>query len=153
MNEPLLSEYEIFFRELRSLAHRFRLVGEVVHGEAALSIAERSLLTSLEMHGPRTIPELARGRSVSRQHVQALSRRLLQEGWIVLKANPAHRRSQLLALTTKGRTHLASMRRREEKALAALPRPFREGELAGLARRMQHVREVLEQVEANHGER
>jgi DNA-binding MarR family transcriptional regulator len=146
MSPTPLSEYEGFFRELRTLLYRLRVMGTVLHGENALSIGERSLLTSLELQGARTIPDLARTRSVSRQHIQALSKRLLQEGWIAVQPNPAHQRSHLLELTTTGRARLAALRTREETALAGLELPFRAGELDDLAAGLRHVREVLEQV-------
>ena len=153
MSPNPLSEYERFFRELRTLLHRLRVMGAVLHGEDALSIGQRSLLTSLELHGAHTIPDLARTRSVSRQHIQALSKRLLQDGWIAAQPNPAHQRSHLLELTAAGRARLAALRTREETALASLELPFRAGELDNLAAGLRHVREVLEQVSGNQARR
>jgi DNA-binding MarR family transcriptional regulator len=60
------------------------------------------LLRSLKLEGAQTVPQLARSRSVSRQHIQKLANEMLQDGVIELVDNPAHKRSKLLHLTPKG---------------------------------------------------
>ena len=60
------------------------------------------MLRSLKLEGPQTIPQIARSRPVSRQHIQKLANEMLEEGVIELVDNPAHQRSKLLRLTPKG---------------------------------------------------
>ena len=60
------------------------------------------LLRSLSEGGPQTVPALARARPVARQHIQTLADAMAAEGLVVFKANPAHRRSQFVAITQKG---------------------------------------------------
>jgi DNA-binding MarR family transcriptional regulator len=76
------------------------------------------LMRSLRENGPSTIPELARSRPVSRQHIRLLSQTLVHRGWVEQCANPGHRRSFLLRLTANGETALLAMDRRIEEFMA-----------------------------------
>lgn len=61
-----------------------------------------SVLRLLKLNGPQTVPQLARYRYVPRQSVQKLANEMLKDGVIELVNNPAHKRSKLLRLTSKG---------------------------------------------------
>ena len=60
------------------------------------------LLRSLRLGGPQTVPALARSRPVSRQHIQTLADAMAADGLVAFRPNPAHKRSQLVAITGKG---------------------------------------------------
>jgi DNA-binding MarR family transcriptional regulator len=60
-----------------------------------------------------TVPQIAKLKGVTRQHVQLLADALVETGLAVVKENPAHRRSSLIGLTEKGRRTFAKMRARE----------------------------------------
>jgi DNA-binding MarR family transcriptional regulator len=49
---------------------------------------------------------------VSRQHIQMLADSMAEEGLVAFKANPAHRRSQLVAITPKGERLLDELTKR-----------------------------------------
>lgn len=66
-------------------------------------------LRSLELHGPATVPQLARMRPVARQRIQHLADDAARAGLIEYLDNPAHKRSKLLALTPAGETAFAEM--------------------------------------------
>lgn len=70
------------------------------------------LLRSLKDGGPQTVPALARARPVSRQHIQMLADSMAADGLVAFKANPAHRRSQLVAITQKGERLLEELTQR-----------------------------------------
>ncbi len=61
------------------------------------------VLNTLVNHGPTTVPEIARMRPVSRQHIQTLANELVAEGLAEFAHNPRHRKSKLLQITDKGR--------------------------------------------------
>ena len=73
-----------------------------LHRDQGLSVPERALLLELRQNGPQTVPALARRREVSRQFIQVTANPLLVRGVLECQANPAHRRSKLVALTEKG---------------------------------------------------
>src|SRR5579871_4207071 len=79
-----------------------RAFGEALHADLGVTTAMRGVMTSLAGVGPRTVPELARERPVSRQHIQAVVNELMTAGLVQATANPAHRRSQLIGLTDQG---------------------------------------------------
>src|SRR5215831_6683621 len=99
--------------EAAALHLRAQAVVEQLHRRPELTDACRGVLRDLARLGPRTVPQLARGRDCSRQHVQVLVNRLVADGMAELIANPDHRRSSLVELTEGGRAALEAMWRRE----------------------------------------
>jgi DNA-binding MarR family transcriptional regulator len=93
--------------------------------------------------GPQTVPQLARERSVTRQHVQALVNPLVEAGYVELLDNPAHRRSRLVGLTESGRELVTGMDCRESEALSALGVAAPGEELRRAAEVLRSVRESL----------
>jgi DNA-binding MarR family transcriptional regulator len=132
------------FRENAALFHRVRAVTEDMHREQGLPAALRDVLLSLAEHGPRTVPQMARARPVSRQHVQILVNRLIEAGLVQTSPNPAHRRSHLIRLTSHGAETLNALRRREAEALAQLPLASSKKELRSASATLRAVREWLE---------
>src|SRR5262245_15000639 len=94
------------------------------------------MLESLYREGPLTVPGLARGRSVSRQHIQILINRLLDLGLVETRPNPGNRRSPFIALTDGGQKRFEGMRRREHRAFATTSFPVS-------GRRMRDATETL----------
>src|SRR5262245_24713425 len=94
------------------------------------------MLESLYREGALTVPGLARGRSVSRQHIQVLINRLLELHLVEARPNPGNKRSPFIALTDAGRKRFEAMRRREHRAFAATTLPVS-------VRRLQEATETL----------
>jgi DNA-binding MarR family transcriptional regulator len=80
----------------------------------------RAVLELLLRTGPRTVPEMARVRGVSRQHIQQQVDALLERGLLSRQDNPAHRRSPRIVLTDRGRALIQDMRARELDELAQM---------------------------------
>jgi DNA-binding MarR family transcriptional regulator len=91
-----------------SCSHRLKAVGRNM-GATTSNGGAWGLMKSLQQQGPKTIPELARARPVSRQHIRLLAQSLTHYGWIEPVSNPEHKRSFLLQLTEAGRSALADM--------------------------------------------
>jgi DNA-binding MarR family transcriptional regulator len=66
------------------------------------------------------VPDIARSKSVTRQHIQLLVDELAGSDLVEHKPNPAHLRSPLIALSRKGETLFASMRKREAPLIERL---------------------------------
>jgi len=109
----MIDETVLLFRRLRSVA-------EALHGEGTLSGGRRNVLRELKRSGPQTVPQMARSRAVTRQHVQALVNPLDEQGFVEFVDNPAHRRSRLVRLTHSGEGYLDRMQSREADLLSAL---------------------------------
>ena len=92
---------------------------EHIHGQAASS-GRRAILLNLKTLGPKTVPQLAAMRPVSRQYVQRLVDELAAEGLVEKRPNAAHRRSPAIALTAPGEDQLAAMLARERPVIESL---------------------------------
>jgi DNA-binding MarR family transcriptional regulator len=128
--------FEALAREVRRLFHQLKASAERLHDDPELTAAHRAMLESLYREGPLTVPGLARGRSVSRQHIQVLINRLLELRLVETRSNAANKRSPFVALTEAGRKRFEAMRRREHRAFAATTLPVS-------ARRLEDATETL----------
>ena len=93
--EDLIIEIIATFFRLRAEGMRIGVVSP--SGEGYWSV-----LRILKINGPQTVPQIARSRFVPRQSIQKLANEMLEDGVIELVVNPAHKRSKLLRLTSKG---------------------------------------------------
>src|SRR5262245_31922881 len=91
------SAFNTLIDETVRLYRRLSIVAEQVHHRGEMSGGLRGILRSLKKEGPQTVPHMARVRAVSRQHVQSLVNQLALEGFVVLTANPASKRSPLVS--------------------------------------------------------
>lgn len=117
---------------------------EALHGARGPSRGGRALLKDLARSWPQTVPQLARRRSVTRQHVQALVNSLSEAGWVELQANPEHRRSRLVCVTERGRELISGMERRERELFSALAVAEGGEEIGRAAEVLRSLRESLE---------
>lgn len=106
-------EMDILLNEVRLIYQKMIEVGDRIHADEKISMGMRAVLEFLLKNGPATVPDIARSRSVSRQHVQMLANELLNRNLVELAANPSHKRSPLLTLTGEGVNLIERMRRRE----------------------------------------
>jgi DNA-binding MarR family transcriptional regulator len=105
--------------EVRRLFHVLKSLADAVHKDAGLTASTRAVMETL-MEGPRTVPDIARGKSVTRQHIQLLVDELAKSDLVELRPNPAHLRSPLIALSRKGEALFAAVRKREAPLLEQL---------------------------------
>lgn len=136
----------VLIEETVALSRGLQAAIEELHGGEAPSRGRRALLRDLARLGPQTVPQFARRRSVSRQHVQALVNRLAEAGYVELLANPAHRRSKLVGLTGRGRELVSRLERREGELLAAIEVAEPGEDLRLAAAVLRSLRESLERL-------
>jgi DNA-binding MarR family transcriptional regulator len=130
--------------EAVALHLRANAVVEQLHERPELTNACRGVLRDLVRLGPRSVPQLARRRDCSRQHVQVLVNRLVADGMAELAPNPDHRRSPLVSLTASGRDALEAMWRREAELIDQLPVESIAGDLQRAAEVLGQLRRLLE---------
>lgn len=111
--EPDYGALDRFFNEAVLFFHRITFAAEQIHKEGELTAGRRGVLRGIANTGPLTVPQMARARPVSRQHLQSLVNPLAEEGYVKFIENPAHKRSHLVALTEKGKQHLREHLERE----------------------------------------
>ncbi len=127
----------------RSLADSLKEVARQLHDDLQLSVPARALMLELRKSGPLTVPELARRREVSRQFVQVTVNPLLAAGILETQANPAHRRSQLIALTDTGTQLIRQVMRREGSLLGELAQELSPEDIRQAAATLAQLQQVL----------
>ena len=129
--------------EVRLLWHAMVQSGERLHAEEPVTLGMRAILEFLALHGPATVPHIARRRHVTRQHIQALVNELLGLDLVALDRNPAHKRSALVRPTSEGRKAIERMRRRERRFFDRIDLGQKADELERAAHMLRAVRNAL----------
>ena len=111
---------EAVTRRIRACFNRLAALADRLHRDLGITAAMRAVIEALYEGGDRTVPSIARSKSVSRQHIQLLVNGLIEARLARALENPADRRSPLIALTDQGRAAFERMREREKAFLAEL---------------------------------
>jgi DNA-binding MarR family transcriptional regulator len=131
--------------ETTAMFFLLRAAGKQIGAVTASDGGYWGMLRSLKLEGPQTVPQLARSRPVSRQHIQKLANEMVAEGVLEWADNPAHQRSRLLQLTFKGEGSFQEISER----IAQVAEGFAEGmnaeELQVSVRVLRQLREKLKQ--------
>ena len=133
------------FDEVRLLEHQLIRTATTLHDDLDVTIPGRAVLEFLHRSGPASVPEIARARLVTRQHIQAIVDTLLEAGQLERLTNPAHRRSVLLTLSPAGAGLIAEMHRREERYLDARLDGVDRADVTAATRLLAAVRHRLDQ--------
>src|SRR5262247_3170907 len=141
---PAESPFNSMINETVSLFHRLRVVADQIHHRGEMTGALRSILRSLDKVGEQTVPQMARARAVSRQHVQALVNQLVVERLVEFVANPAHKRSPLARLTPLGKKTVDAMNRDEARLLDKAALDVTDKDLRQAAETLRTVRAYFE---------
>ena len=116
-------------------------IGVARHG---LTMSLRALLQDLYDKGPRTVPQIASGRTMTRQAIQLGVDQLRAKGLVEPVANPAHRRSPIIALTDSGTSLFEAIRAREAEALGTLSAGLASHDLEAACDTLTAFRHALE---------
>ncbi len=140
MDSPL---YQVIWRT-RRLFQRLAAAGDELHQDLGITTSQRAVLEFLSQHQPQTVPQMAREKTVSRQHIQTIVNKLLERGWVECTVNPAHTRSSLIRMTSTGTRLFEVIRDREAKILAVMEKQLVEKELLITAETLQSIDEYLQ---------
>lgn len=129
-----IRKIEAMIREIRACFNRLKLLGDELHQDLGITTAMRSVMEALYEGGKQTVPQVARSKRVTRQHIQVLVNDLVEAAFVITRANPTDKRSPLVALTKQGRAIFDRMRQREKVVLAEMSRALAGSDLdSGLA--------------------
>ena len=134
---------ESLLNEVRLLFHRAVQAAEELHADEPVTPGTRGVLELLSRSGSASVPQMARRRLVSRQHIQALVNMLLAQGLVALEENPAHRRSALVTLTPGGRRLIERVLKRESRFYAGMKLDLPPEEIEEAARTLACVRRAM----------
>lgn len=134
--------------EVRRTHNTLAEVIDDLHADTAVSAHLRAVLEYLERQGPSTVPDIARARRVSRQHIQTAVNELRDRSLVEYVPNPHHRRSHLVALTAAGTKTIAAMQANERVALEPLVSDLDAADIATAAATLRSLRLALPDPEA-----
>jgi len=129
--------------QVRLLWHVLVQAAERLHEGEPVTLGMRAVMEFLARNGPTTVPDIARSRHVTRQHIQTLVNSLLELRLVALVDNPAHRRSALVRLTPEGQRGIERMKRRERQLFDSLELKTKPDDLRRAAAVLSAVREAL----------
>jgi len=114
----------------RRLFHVLAEASSELSADTGITASMRAVLEVLFPGAQLTVPEIARRKKVTRQHIQQIVNRLQADGQVELIENPSHKRSQLVKLTPKGTASFRQIVAREQALLSALEEEFADLPLA-----------------------
>ena len=113
---------EAITRTIRECCHHLDALDDALRQDIGITAAMWTVLEILHERDAQTVPQIARLRNVTRQHIQALADKLLACGLVSMHENPNDRRSPLLRLTEQGEAVFGRMRARELGVLTEMGR-------------------------------
>lgn len=113
---------EAITRKVRECCILLDALENALRQDVGVTAAMHAVLEALHERGAQTVPQIARSKRVTRQHIQALADRLLASELISSQHNPKDRRSPLLQLTEHGEAVFEQMRQREVGVLTEMGR-------------------------------
>jgi len=143
-NDDFTASLNALFDESILLIRRLSKIPEEMHKGEKMTAGKRGVLRLISRLGPQTVPQIARARLVTRQHIQTLIDSLLEDGFVELADNPAHKRSRLVRLTTEGEDVLTEMMRREATIFSELATELAKDDLQSAAALLRTIREFFE---------
>lgn len=103
-----------------------------------LGVTGRAVLEQIHDHGPLPVPAVARNLILPRQFVQKTVDALAADGLVERRANPAHRRSALIALTPDGDASIRRVLSAEAQVTRTVAERLAAGEIE-IARRVMRT--------------
>lgn len=131
--------------EVRLFFHQLSASGEALHRDEPVSMGMRAVLEHLFQNGATTVPDIARARGVTRQHIQTLVNELIELGTVRLADNPAHKRSSLVELSQKGKQMIQRMKARENRFFADVRGSVAAGDVRRATRTLRLLRLALKE--------
>ena len=129
--------------EVRKTFHSLTHAGEQLI-QAGINMGQRGVLEELHGNGKQTIPEIARTKGVSRQHILKLVTPLEKLDFVSFEENPAHKRSFIVALTGKGEKVITDTLASEYSALTKLGKVLKQQDLENAREVLQSFRDLLD---------
>lgn len=142
---------EAIIRKIRECSNRLAALDDALRQDVGITAAMRAVMQSLDEGGVQTVPQIARSKGVTRQHIQVLADKLATSGLTSTRDNPGDRRSPLLVLTKQGEAILERMRQRESGIFTELSRALREGDLDATLTTLDALRTYLDKKLARKG--
>lgn len=131
----------------RRLFQQLRATSDELLNGTGINASQRAVLEFLNQHQPQTVSNMAREKTVSRQHIQTVVNDLLQLDLVQTQDNPAHKRSPLISMTEQGKKLFKKTIREEMKVLDAISAELNEKDIATSIRTLNALNDYLQSAE------
>ncbi len=132
-------------RQIRACFNRLKALGDALHVDLGVTAAMRAVLEHLDEAGRQTVPQIARAKGVSRQHIQMLVNALAANALVATSDNPADRRSPHVVLTREGKAAFRQIRKREASLLVAAAAALADSDLPAAQASLEALRRWLDE--------
>ena len=132
----LIGDIRLSFNLLRARSDEMNL-------DLNVNASMRAVMESLASGDEKTVPDIARSKGVSRQHIQVIVNGLAKATLIKTRGNPDDKRTFLVSLTDKGRGVFTEIQKREALELKHLAEVFSSEELDVTQRTLHNLIDTL----------
>jgi DNA-binding MarR family transcriptional regulator len=119
--------------------------GEKLARPAGITVAWWQVLGAV-LREPLTAAGIARQMGITRQAVQRIANRLVDEGLLEASPNPAHKRSPLLAPTPQGRKAVKQIKPQQTEFSKRMIETFGRDEFQRLISELHRISDVVDEV-------
>jgi DNA-binding MarR family transcriptional regulator len=144
MNVPQRKPLVRLIEEIRLAFNQMRTIADRTHEDLGVTASLRAVLETLQRNGPQTVPDMARMRNVSRQHIQKTVDAMTEQGLVEHRPNPAHKRSPIIRLSPHGSEVFAQIGHRERAILEALDTSLEEADIAAAVDTLKAFTQALD---------
>ncbi len=141
-----MQQEELLISVLRDLRLSFNLLkarASILHEDLGVNASMRAVMEVLSEHPEITVPEIARQRGVSRQHIQIIVNGLVGRGWVDTRPSPTDRRTYLISLSKAGVGLFEEIVRREKDELAHMASLCSEQDLVSTHRFLKSLNDAI----------
>jgi DNA-binding MarR family transcriptional regulator len=128
MNTKAKRLYSVI-RDIRLSFNLMRAWADQMHQDLGVNASMRAVMESVAGGDERSVPDIARSRGVSRQHIQVIVNSLTKANLIKTRNNPDDKRTFLVSLTNHGEIVFSEIQNREAVELKRLSKVFSTDEL------------------------
>ncbi len=132
----VIGDIRLSFNLLRSMADQ-------MHGVLGINTSQRAVMESLAGQNAKTVPDIAREKGVSRQHIQVITNSLIKARLVRSHSNPDDKRTFLMSLTSHGEKNFIEIQKRETIELERLSAAFSANELQSTHDTLQKLNNLV----------
>ncbi len=134
-------------RDVRLCFNLLRTRADEMHKDLGVNASMRAVMESLAGGIETTVPNIARSRGVSRQHIQVIVNALTKANLVAVRDNPEDGRSFLVFLSSKGREVFGEIQKREAMELQQLSINFTGHELRTTLKTLAKLCDIMKGAE------
>lgn len=123
-----------------------KAVADHIHQDIQITAAMRSVLKYLHHHPDQTVPQIAKSKLVSRQHIQVIVDDLAAKGLVLFEINQQHQRSPLVRLSDHGQNIFHHIHHHERSLWRGLGQHINPEELATTLKTLSFFQENMQKL-------